>query len=221
MPALPFVTDVAKIQLHQTYGDDASIVNSFHCKFTGSATESLLNGWAVAITTAWKAHLQTWFVSDLVLNGVYITDLSSDLGATGSDIENNAGTNTATMGTPANTAMVMQFQINRRYRGGHPRQYICGIPPNNLQNEDHWLPASIDAWEAAYTLFMTAVVAGAESPLVGQNIVNVSYVDGHTWYQDARGNWHKQMTYRATPQVDVVNGYTVNPIVGTQRRRAR
>lgn len=220
MAVLPAVPQVARIQLHQTYGSDSNVMNTFHAKFTGSPQEADLNAWAVAVKQSWVTHLSGMVMPSLILNGVVITDLSSSNGATGSDIENNAGGNVSSTGVPGNVAMVMRFQINRRYRGGHPRQYISGLPNADLEDEDHWSAATINNWDAGYTLFMAGVVNYVGTNVAGTQIVNVSYVSGHTWAQDQHSNWHKIPTYRASPQVDLVQGFVANGLIGTMRRRA-
>jgi hypothetical protein len=220
MPALPNVPNVARIQLHHTLGTDSNVVNSLHCRFSGTTSESSLNEWALAVNTAWVAHLAPELSPNLILNSVEITDLTSTSSATGSDIQNSPGT-AATGSVPAQVAMIISYQINRRYRGGHPRQYLAGLPTGALQDEDHWLTSVINAWEAAYTLFATSVAAFSGSGTTASQIVSLSYVAGHTWEQDQRGNWHKIPTYRSSPLIDVVNGYIAQPIVGTQRRRAQ
>lgn len=220
MPALPAVANIAKIQLHHTYGTDSNVVNTFHCRFTGSTTEASLNAWALAINTAWSAHLAPLITSLCTLNTVAIEDLTSNVSATGSDITNSPGLGTAG-GVPAQVCLVMSFQINRRYRGGHPRQYIAGLTPAELQDEDHWTTATINNWEAAYTLFQQTVSQFSSGVTTATQIVSLSYVAGHTWEQDTRGNWHKMPIYRPSPLVDVVNGYIAQPLVGTIRRRAQ
>lgn len=220
MPALPSVPNVASIVLRHTLGTDANIINRLHSRFTGVSTEAELNGWALGIANSWVTDLAPHFCTDLVLNEVVVTDLTSSSSATGSNISNHPGGN-GTVGVPANGAMVMQFQINRRYKGGRPKQYLAGLAQNAMIDEDHWSTTIINSMEASYTLFAAAVGQFVSGALTGAGIVNVSYVAGHTWEQDQRGNWHRMPVYRPTPVLDVVNGYTVNPIIGSQRRRAR
>lgn len=220
MPALPNVPNVARIQLHHTYGTDSNVVNSFHCRFSGTTSETSLNQWALAVNTAWTAHLAALLGNSLVLNSVEVTDLTSASSASGSDVQNSPGTGGSPT-VPAQVCMVISYQINRRYRGGHPRQYIAGLLASELTDEDHWSALTVNNWEAAYELFATSVAAFSGGGTTASQIVNLSYVSGHTWEQDQRGNWHKIPVYRTSPTIDVVNGYIAQPIVGTQRRRAQ
>ena len=220
MPPLPTVSGVAKIRYHHTFGTDANVVNGNFCRFTGAADETSLNNWALAITNSWNTHLAPLLSNQIILNSVEIEDLGSASAATGSDVANHPGAVT-TLAVPANVAMIISYQINRRYRGGKPRQYIAGLPNAGLEDEDHWLGSTINSWEAAYTLHQQTVAQFAGGNLTATAIVNVGYVSGHTWQQDQHGNWHRLPVYLANPHVDLVNGYIAKPVVGTQRRRAQ
>jgi hypothetical protein len=218
MPPLPAAPSTAKIQLHGIMGTDTDVLNTFHCQFTGAPQVQDMNDWALAVSNAWNAHLADLVASDYTLSDVICTDLTSDIGAIGQNAQNYKGTATGNS-VPAGVSLIMQFGISRRYRGGHPRQYIAGVASSSLQNENQWSATAISAWEAAYNLFMGAVKDFYTSNVTGTNIVNVSYVKGHTWTQDARGNWHRVPVYRDAPVFDIVGAYTVNPTVGSMRRR--
>lgn len=220
MAVLPAVPNVVRVQLHQTYGSDSNVMNTFHVKFTGAPQEADLNAFCVAVKTSWVTHMAPLLHQTLILNGVIATDLTSSNGATGSDIENNPGVVVGPNGVPGNVALVMRYQINRRYRGGHPRQYLSGVPQSAMSDEDHWSAQTISDFEAGYTLFASGVVNYAGTNFQGSQFVNVSYVSGHTWAQDQHQNWHKIPTYRASAQVDLVAGFIVNGTIGTMRRRA-
>jgi len=201
-------------------GTDANVVNRNYCRFTGAADETSLNNWALAVSNSWLTHIAPLLTTAITLNSVVIEDLGSASAATGSDIANHPGT-AVPPSVPANVAMVISYQINRRYRGGKPRQYLAGMPAGNLQDEDHWSATTVNNVEAAYTLHQTTVAQFTGGNLTATSIVNVGYVSGHTWQQDQHGNWHRMPVYLANPHVDIVNGYIAKPVVGTQRRRAQ
>lgn len=219
MPPLPAAADVVRIQLVGTYGTDANVLNNIHAKFTGAPAEADLNNLGVAVRAGWTAHLAQYIAPAYTLTNVICTDLTSSTGAEGQDVANSAGTDSTGTALPAGVALVMRYTINRRYRGGHPRQYICGMTSTQLADEDHWSTTTITNWEAAYTLFAAAITGYSSGNISNLIIVNLSYVDGHGWYQDAKDNWHRTPLYRTTPLTDVVQGYIVNPIVGSMRRR--
>jgi len=220
MAALPAVPNVARIVYHHTLGTDSNVVNANHCRFTGTTDEASLNNWALAITNSWVTHIAPLVSSALVLNAVEVVDLTSNTAAEGSNVANHPGTG-AVPAVPANVALVISYQINRRYRGGRPRQYMAGLSANELSDEDHWLTTTINSWEAAYELHQTTVAQFSGGSVTASAIVNVGYYSNHTWEQDQHGNWHKIPTLLSSPHVDVVNGYIAQPIVGTQRRRAQ
>lgn len=218
MPALPAVPNVAKVQLKGTYGDDVNVLNAVHCKFSGSPSEVDCNNWALAITNSWVSNIAPQVVPAYTLNEVSVTDLTSSTGSVGFDLANHSGTNAGTP-TAAGVAMVMKQQIARRYRGGHPRVYLCGLPASAIISENLWSNTIIGVLEAAWQLFMTAVSSFTSGGVTAQQIVNVSYVSGHSWVQDSKGNWHREPVYRANPLVDNVQSFVVNPVVASQRRR--
>jgi prepilin-type processing-associated H-X9-DG protein len=218
LTALPVVPNVVKIQLRGTLGDDTNIQNTLHCSFTGSPTVADCNNWALAVSNAWVSDLAPYISLSYVLNDVIVTDLTSSTSSVGSDIANHAGTNSASS-SPAGVAMVIRMEISRRYRGGHPRLYLAGIPYTDIVSENQWSAATINNIEAGFTLFTTAIQAFSSSTVQGKSIVNVSYVDGHTWVQESNGNWIRKPVYRAQGITDVVSSYIVNPVCASQRRR--
>jgi hypothetical protein len=218
MPALPAASNVAKIQMVGSYGQDVNVLNTVHCKFTGSPQVSDCNNWALAVHNAWVSHMAPLISGSYTLNNVIVTDLTSSTGAVGSDVANAPGTGSAS-GVPAGVALVVRFEISRRYRGGHPRQYIAGVPSAEVTGENEWSSTYISTFEAAYLLFATSISGFSDTNVQGTQIVNLSYVDGHNWVQDSKGNWHRAPVYRTVPATDPVSAYIVNPVLGSMRRR--
>lgn len=219
MTALPPVANTAKIQLHHTYGTDANVVNSFHCVFSGTSTETTMNAWAAWIGNHWGTDVASILSAQITLNSVLVQDLTSSSGAVGQATVNTAGTGAA--GAPANVAMVVRYIIARRYRGGRPHVSLAGLPATDLIDEDHWAPAVVTSAQTAWSTFMGHVASYTGGGLTSSEIVNVSYYQNHTWQQDQHGNWHKLLTLRPSPVIDQVTGYTVRPTIGSQRKRAQ
>src|SRR5579859_3052731 len=127
MPALPDFSAVFRFTLKFTYGGDVDVVNRFFQKY-GGTPGSLTTSQA----DTWSAHQGSAFSNKLFLNQVTLEDLTSNVGAVGIDTTGAQGGDTG-VETPAGVAVIVSESIYRRYRGGHPRQYLAGLPASNLQ----------------------------------------------------------------------------------------
>jgi hypothetical protein len=116
--------------------------------------------------------------------------------------------------------MVISFHTARRYRGGHPRIYVAGVPASNLATPQTWgsggLSVQLSAWEYFIAQFALAVPAAA-GPATH---VNVSYYQGFTNTTFPSGRIRPVPKLRSGgPIQDFITGYSVNPKVASQRRR--
>src|SRR5579859_1208228 len=179
MPALPDVSAVVRFTLKFTYGGDVDVVNRFFQKYggtPGSLTTSQADTWAAAVTAAWSAHQGSAFSNKLFLNQVTLEDLTSNVGAVGIDTTGAQGGDTG-VETPAGVAVIVSESIYRRYRGGHPRQYLAGLPASTPQTIQ---PGFVTSIQAGYIAFRAAVAAAVPSGLAPATDVNVSYYAGFT-----------------------------------------
>jgi len=214
------VPQVCRITLKQTYGADLDVVNRFFVKYStaGPLSPAGATAWALAVAVAWGADLSTSLVPDLVLDQVILEDLSSSSGSIGVDSPAQPGSNTGP-GMPAGVSMIIQEKIERRYRGGHPRQYLAGLPAAAASTEQTWSSGAIAALELAYATFRTAVLVAVPSGLAPAVDVNVSYYHGFTNFTFPSGRVRPIPTLRGSPLVDVITSFAVNPKLGSQRRR--
>ena len=220
MPALPNVPSVVRITFVQALGQDLRCVNRFYQQYstTGPLSSTGATAWAAACDAAWNTDLASFFSSDMTLESVTVEDLSSDLGAVGVSTTGHTGTD-ADPYCPAGTALVVQEKITRRYRGGHPRQYIGGLTQPRLATPQEWNSSTLSSFPGYYTSFRAACAAGVPSALSPAVDVNVSYYHGFTIFTPPSGRSRPIPTLRATPLVDVISSFTVNPKVCSQRRR--
>lgn len=222
MPALPAVPSVVKIVLSHFLGEDVNAVNIFHQKYSGppntlAAADAAT--WATVVKNQWVAHLQSFFASALILETVTVTDLSSATGATGSDVTPHAGTN-ANPVLAAGTALCMREHVGRRYRGGHPRQYLAGLVQSDLTDVQRWDATFLANLTTAYTTFRNNIGAFGPPPaLVPAIDVNVSYYHGFTPFTYPSGRVRNIPTLRPAPVVDTVTSFSANAKVASQRRR--
>lgn len=221
MPARPSVPKVVQIVLFQTLGDDLDVINRFYQQYTGTA-DTLSDGgaldWATATSAAWGTHIKPDVSSQLHLNKVTVTDLSSSTGGFG-EFDSALAGESSDVSLPAGVAMVIKQHIERRYRGGHPRQYLCGFTETERLDPQTWEPASVAAIQTDYTAFRTAVAAGCPSGIAPAVDVNVSYFEGFTNHTFPSGRVRPIPNLRATPVVDIITSFAVNPVIASQRRR--
>jgi hypothetical protein len=156
-----------------------------------------------------------------ILTAVEVIDLSSPSGGYAKIATSHAG-GAGNANLPANACVVCNYFIQRRYRGGKPRSYWPMGLTTDLVNPQTFSAASVTNFTSHITATLapfnsTAYVGGALS-----GIVSVSYYSGAKWAENPiTGAWKRYPTLRATPVVDSIGSFAVDPLVGSQRRRIR
>lgn len=220
MPARPPVPQVVQIVTEFTLGEDLRVINRFFQKYStaGPLSDAGAIAWATACATSWNTHLAPSTAAECTLTGVTITDLSSDLGVEDTVLVSHPGTG-AGSGVTAGVAWVVKCHIARRYRGGHPRQYMAGLPISALADPQSMTPATAAALATDYASFRTDTAAGAPTALQPATDVNVSYFQGFTNHTFPSGRVRPIPNLRSTPLVDQIAAFSVNPHLASQRRR--
>jgi hypothetical protein len=207
MAALPPVPGVIKLEfLWSQSGIPAA--NIFHAGYSGGppTAADLATFGAAAGAAFWGGSTLGLFPSTLELVGVKATDLASDSGAVAEVPIGTSGTGTGGE-CPAQAAVLVNYSISRRYRGGHPRTYFPPFEVTNLASPSEWSAgATTDLDTAIAALFSYADGVVLDS-FTGTGLVCVSY--------------ELAKVPRDDPLVEPIAGWVVNPILGTQRRRVR
>ena len=222
MPALPDVPGVCRIVLRQTLGEDADLVNRFYVKYggtPGTLASTDANNVASGVASAWNSHMAPSMSTSLTLHEVNVEDLTSDTGAVGLWTGSHAGTSTGT-DLPAEVCVIIKQVIERRYRGGHPRQYLGGILSGALSDPQTFTSAFQTAILSAYTAFRGAISATFPVGLQPTSDVSVSFYHGFTNVTYPSGRIRPRNTVRSTAVVDQIASFATNPKVGSQRRRS-
>lgn len=219
MPALPSPGKVIRCDLFFTYGPNTRVRDRIFFSYAGAgpvaADLTTLSG---TISAAWNTNMVPQVNAGLVLTGITLTDLASNVGAQVVTSQNRVGT-LAGNALPDGTAMVIKFKINRRYRGGHPRFYLAGRVSADLLQLNSWLPASATAVATAWQSFITACITTPPTNIGTMAHVNVSYFAGFTPTLFPTGRYRNIPKQRALPTVDTIQTYSVNGLVASQRRR--
>jgi hypothetical protein len=120
---------------------------------------------------------------------------------------------------PSGLAMVIKARIARRYRGGHPKTYLMGIPNAGLVGGNQWSAGTMAGVIAAWNLWISDCLTSVPLAAAPATEVNVSYYAGFHSVQLPSGRWTNIPTLRGTPHVDSVLGHSINSTAASQRRR--
>ena len=220
MPPLPAVAKALKIDM--IFDDEVNfdIVTRFFAQYAGtppSAPE--LDTFAQAVWGAWDDSLVSLTPVNVGLDQVEVTDLTSDVAPVGNYVQRDAGTRA---GDPVSigTAMVVSYEIARRYRGGHPRGYWPEGVSLDLGTLQTWTVDFVTEAQAQHDGFWAAVSDAGWSGAGTITPINISYFSGFTVVTNpTTGRARNVPTLRGAPVVDAITARRCRTKVGTQRRR--
>jgi hypothetical protein len=220
MPPLPSVSKVLRLDWKFTTGTDIDVLNRIFVEYSGTApTNTQLNTFCGVMHTAWDTNLRGLTPSSDVLVLKTAVDLSSPTAAIGEDNTTDTGNRTGTALTAAE-CLVVSHEVQRRYRGGHPRTYWHWGVAADLSNTNTWSNTFTGAVAGDWASAIVAVLAGGWSGAGTLTHVNVSYYKGFTLVTSpTTGRGRNVPTLRAAPVVDPITSYVIRPYVGSQRRR--
>jgi hypothetical protein len=219
MPPRPAVPSVMQIVFNLTYGEDVHVLNRFFMQFTpGGFSQAQANALASSISTFWNNRLAPIHPTNVTLTSVVVTDLTSSLGLVGVSTTNHVGTRAGGL-LSAETAVVLQFHTLRRYRGGHPRMYLPAGVAGDLADTQTWVAGFATVVAADWIAMLNDIQALVGPPSMGAQ-VSVSYYQGFTPVRYPSGRYRNVPNLRAVPVIDTPIAWSVNPKIGSQRRRA-
>jgi hypothetical protein len=220
MAPLPPVPKTIQMQLIYTWGSNTNIRNLLYFTYTGSIGSSDLTSLCRSMKTQWTNHMASQTVGDCSLAEVFGNDLASSLGAQA--IDGNPpvpGTNAGTR-TTAGTAFVVSNETALKYRGGHSRTYIPGMPEANTTDSNSWSNTAQQAILSAWTAFISAFITTAVPAAVGTLQQVVAHRFGKTPNAPVlAADTDTPSVPLTNPFVTLVSGYRTNPQVASQRRR--
>ena len=213
MPPLPVVPGVVKLIISTTRSDSPCEC-ILHMAYTGSAPDAAtLETWLTSdVVSPWETLVIAEGSTDLTTVGLEAQDLSSDMGASAFVANTAQGTRTGDF-APSSAAVVISGQIDRRYRGGHPRNYWP------FGTAGTYLSGSSKLWDTGFQSDVQSkwdtFVAGIQGTTTGgttfTTLCSVSYYDR---------NLNPVAPYRrTTPVVDTIVAWTVKQRICSQRRR--
>lgn len=196
VPAL----NVAQAELRFLLGTQKT-ENTLYFVASGGMNSTLMNNLAAALESWWKTDLKTSAGSALVLNEIYITDLTTETSPTLSRAVTTANAGTAAgEALPNNVAYCISFRTGNRGRGGRGRNYLMGHTIDTVVSNT--LESTI------YTNYITAY-----GHLIGAG----TFVSGLQWCIISRRLHNEPRTTALVQPVIAVIG--VDQTMDSQRRR--
>ena len=205
MPARPLVPGVVKSVVNwDVFG--AAAANVLHWAFTGTWSPALLDDFATAVGNAFVLNLLPDISPDVAIGEVVTTDLSNASNPNGISAIDMPGTASGAPG-PASACVLISETIDRRYRGGHPRVYIPGVPDSARSTTDSksWNPAAVAAIVTSWDALVAEVKGFSVGGVSIVNPVSVSYFLDNA--------------LRVTPVVDTIVAFEGKDRICSQRRR--
>jgi hypothetical protein len=205
----PLHPGVLRIAISYTDGVcNATNVLHFLCHEAGAVTPSdvqstcasLVNLWAVDLwkveaTTHW--HVTTW---DAVYAG--IEDAPNVKRARGADATAGASSDTNDY---ANCAFLINWSTGDPRRGGKPRSYLPGVGDASDADSANLQSSYVTNINAGIVSFLAGITGCGHGGLAPDNLIEYSTV--------------LHGAYRATAAIWPIASGTVNPVIGSQRRR--
>lgn len=223
MAALPPVPNVIKLQLKFSIGADQSAMNVFYFRYTGGPPSSTdLNNFAASAANAYGTSMGPDMSNTVTLIESIATDMNSASGQQGSANVAHTGADT-TAELAADTCVVMNHVIGRRYRGGKPRHYLLLGTSQRLQSPTLWGSSWINGVTASFGTWLSSIVGNVFGGFTITAFVNVSYYLGYTQQPYGTPTKYRQVpTLRpGGPVIDVITSSAASSIPGSQRRRVR
>lgn len=219
MPPLPAVPNVAKVQVGWSASSDTTIITSQYFRYSGGPpTTTDAQTFAADIYSLWAAQDLMWDASTF-LDGVTFTDLSSSGAALGGHAQVTAGTRSGGA-LPGAACALVAYTIQRRYRGGKPRNYLPWGADSDVASRQTWLGAFTTAVDSAMASIRTGTIGLASGTTTLTDQVNVSYYDGFTSVQNpVTLRWRNIPKRRTVPVVDTIVTFSTKPNIASQRKR--
>lgn len=219
MPALPLVPNVLRTDLYWSDQADANVSTVSYWRYSGSPPNA---SDAANLATAWCNAViacNGLWSHNVVLTGAKATDLSSSSGGVGTvTVAEIGGLESADLA--GGTALVSGYLINRRYRGGKPRNYWPWGTTASLGSRQAWSSDFISACASDLATAISTFIGTTEGATTIAAHANVSYYSGFTVVTSpTTGRSRNVPKLRTSPVVDDIVGRTILGRPGSQRRR--
>ena len=223
MPALPNHPGVLRYKALWLVGTDNEVSTVFHYTYTGGPP-SAADAAAIAANMygVFAVHVIGALNAANSLRGVSVQDLTSPTSAFGEDLALLAGTRSGGE-LAAGTAVLANYSIVRRYRGGKPRSYWPWGSDTDLATPQTWNSGGLTAFGTAIDYIFSESTGFTSGTTVVGVPCSVSDYEGFTSVLNpitGRTRDVPKVRSVAIPP-DVFGPVVINPNVASQRRRNR
>lgn len=209
MPTTPlFANGLVKVDFQHNYSGRNWNVVRWLVGGGGAGPYSLteLDSIANQAAIAWNTLVGGRSDQDTFENCV-VTDFTSDTGLVGDHVVGSVGTDSG-QGLPIQVALCVNWDILRRYRGGHPKTFISAWTQERLDGPDSWSSSFLAAMNTAVAAFFTAF--SSISITRGGTTIVLEPVNRSVFTAHAE---------RPSLVLDPLEGFRIQPITASQRRR--
>lgn len=206
MPPQPAVPHVVRIAINQTIAT-RPIVNILHVQYAPTSdflTAAQLDAFVKAVSDIWQGQIIPLQSSAITLLGAFGQDLSSDTSPSGS-WTTAAGGLAAGTSLSASVAVCVSWKQAQRYKGGHPRTYLAGLPTAATNSPSTISASTVTAVSAAANSLRTGIQGIATSGVSSASMVLVRYF--------------LNKVPLTNPLTNVITASSVNSRLDSQRRR--
>jgi hypothetical protein len=191
-----------------------------HFAFTGGPpTTAELIDIANDFMTAYDTHGKSLTASEVVLDSVDLTDLTSPTSAVGESTHSTIAGTRGDSDNPSPLCATTIYGVSRRFRGGHPKSYWPFGVSGDLGSYNRWSSGFITAVDAGVQALITECLTSTHGGVAITDWVCVSYYEGFDNFTEPSGRARVIPRLRATPVVDSMFYKYLMPEYGVQRRR--
>jgi hypothetical protein len=221
MPPLPPASQTLRTELEWSVGVDIAARSILFWRYSGGPPSASDASTLATEIYAAGTGFQPLYQEGISLIGCTVTDLSASDGAQATHEATAPGQREGT-GLAGATAVLANYTIARRYRGGKPRNYFPWGVGQDLSNQQQWGQGFLTACTNAWTTFTGAVIGATGGSTAITSHANVSYYSGsRVVTSPTTGRARNVPIPRSTPQVDTIVGFSFSATPATQRRRNR
>lgn len=178
MPPLPDVPGVLRVVCQGNSGEATPITwaNVLHFRYSGTPPSNVVCGdIASNVSSAWATHMSPEQVSNILMNFVSVTDLTSHSSGSAENFASHVGTR-GDDEIPANVAFLVSYPQRVRFRGGHPRSYLMVGGNADFLDAAHWSAAFTTEVANHWHDFLAEVLTFSETGTTVTELCAVSYV---------------------------------------------
>lgn len=156
----------------------------------------------------WFDNTTEYISSDCFIDHVDVFDLSSSTAPyyVGGEVSNHGNASQVSL---SQSALLLSFPIQRRYRGGHGRIYLAGVSPDNTTDGRTWETGVLDAATSFWSSLVDGVRTGTYSVLTGLNQAVLQRKEAGVYLDPA------------VPWTVAYGSQVADSIIRSQRRRVR